>query len=134
MPDVNLPLSGNVTQTINPWTAYLSAVGSQFGLININVGTSSDPQIEQQVIADVASYGKQLGRVEELLLVLLENAKLSGLTTEQARAVDDFKRMATDIADIKERHKAPHVLRPRPDVAGEKEGQGASPPAPPPGP
>jgi hypothetical protein len=112
MPDVNLPLSGNVTQTINPWTAYLTAVGSQFGLININMGTSSDPKIEQQVIADVASYGKQLGRVEELLLVLLEKADLSGLTKDQTRAVDDFKRMATDIANIKERHQAPHVVRP----------------------
>ncbi len=34
MPDVNLPLSGNVSQTINPWTACLTAAGSQFGLIN----------------------------------------------------------------------------------------------------
>jgi hypothetical protein len=113
MPDVNLPLSGNVSQTINPWTAYLSAVGSQFGLININLGTSSDPKIEQQVIADVASYGKQLGRVEDLLLVLLDHVKLTGLSADQARAVDDFKRMATDIADIKQRHKAPHVLHPQ---------------------
>jgi hypothetical protein len=112
MPDVNLPLYGNVTQTINPWTAYLTAVGSQFGLININVGTSSDPKIELDVIAEVASYGKQLGRVEELLLVLLEKIDLSGLTKDQTRAVDDFRQMATRIANIKERHKAPHIVRP----------------------
>jgi hypothetical protein len=113
MPYINLPLSGSVSQTINPWTAYLSAVGSQFGLINVNLGTSSDPKVEQQAIADVASYGKQLGRVEELLVVLLKYAALpADLPPDEARAVDDFKCLVRAIADIKQRHHAPHYLRP----------------------
>jgi hypothetical protein len=50
----NPMLSGDVTQTFN-----------------INLGTSSDPAIEKQVLSDHASYGKQLGRIGEALIVLL---------------------------------------------------------------
>jgi hypothetical protein len=70
MPDFKLPLSGNVTQTINPWTPFFNPVGSQIGLVNINLGNSSNPEIEEQVLSDVASYGKQLGRIEDVLAVL----------------------------------------------------------------
>jgi len=40
-----MPLSGNVDQVIDPWTFMLRMVGSQFGLININLGKSSDPDL-----------------------------------------------------------------------------------------
>jgi hypothetical protein len=56
MPDFKLPLSGDVTQTINPWTMFFNPVGSQIGLININLGTSSEPAIESQVLSDVATH------------------------------------------------------------------------------
>jgi hypothetical protein len=117
MPDFNtpasfgLPFSGNVTQAINPWTANLT--GNQWSLFNVNLGKSSDTQIEHNSITDVASYGKQLGRVEELLVVLLKYAALPpDLPPDEARAVNDFKCMVRAIADIKQRHNAPHYLRP----------------------
>jgi hypothetical protein len=34
-------LSGDVVQSINPFTAFMT--GGQFGLININLGQSSEP-------------------------------------------------------------------------------------------
>jgi len=77
MPDVNLPLSGNVSQTINPWTAYLSAVGSQFGLININVGQTDEENVEKEVLTDVAGYGMQLGRIEDALPGLLTPSRMA---------------------------------------------------------
>ena len=40
-----LPLSGDVTQAINQWTWLTKVVGGQFGLININLGKSSDPAL-----------------------------------------------------------------------------------------
>lgn len=55
MPVFKLPLSGDAVQTINPWTAFLSPIGSQFGLININLGQSSEPNVEVDVLSDVAS-------------------------------------------------------------------------------
>jgi hypothetical protein len=41
MPTFKLPLSGDVVQSINPFTAFMT--GGQFGLININLGQSSEP-------------------------------------------------------------------------------------------
>src|SRR5215472_14179190 len=71
MPIFRFPLSGNVTQTINPWTWFFNPVGSQVGLVNIELGQSSNPAIEEEVLSDVASYGKQLGRIEDALIVLV---------------------------------------------------------------
>jgi hypothetical protein len=113
MPDVNLPLSGAVTQTINPWTAYLSMMGSQIGLINVNVGSSSDPDVEKDVLARVASYGKQLGRIGDALVVLLKHFQPVGeLSHDDRRAIDDLTRMLAEIANVKHDHKASFVVAP----------------------
>ena len=69
MPTFKLPLSGDVVQSINPFTAFMT--GGQLGLININMGQSSEPKVEEEVLTDVATYGKQLGRIGDALIVLL---------------------------------------------------------------
>ena len=107
MPDFKLPLSGNVTQTINPWTIFFNPMGGQLGFINVNLGTSSNPPVEQQVLSDVASYGKQLGRIEDVLAVLLAHFRPDcTLTDAEDKAIRDLKRMLEDIADVKSRHAA----------------------------
>jgi hypothetical protein len=107
MPDFKLPLSGNVAQTINPWTMFFNPIGSQTGLVNINLGNSSNPAIEAQVLSDVASYGKQLGRIEDVLAVLLEHFHPKrALTSAEDKAIHDLKRLMEDIADVKARHAA----------------------------
>jgi len=113
MPDVNLPLSGPVAQAFNLWTSLFSAFGSQIGLINVSVGKSPAPSIEEEVLSEVASYGRQLGRMGDALVVLLKYASLPETLPEaERRAIDDLKRMLADIADVKERHDAKLVLRP----------------------
>jgi hypothetical protein len=113
MPDVNLPLSGAVTQTINPWTAYFTAMGSQIGLINVNVGSSSDPDIEKDVLARVASYGKQLGRIGDAMLVLLKHFHPAGELSHHDRgAIDDLQLMLAEIANVKHDHSASFVVSP----------------------
>ena len=102
MPDFKLPLSGNVTQTINPWTLFFNPVGSQLGLVNINLGNSSNPEIEEQVLSDVASYGKQLGRIEDVLAVHFRPER--ALTSAEDKAIRDLKRLMEDVADVKRRH------------------------------
>jgi hypothetical protein len=107
MPDFKLPLSGNVTQTINPWTVFFNPIGSQVGLINVNLGNSSNPAVEEQVLSDVASYGKQLGRIEDVLLVLLKHFQPAhALSKAENKAILDLRRMIDDIEDVKERHSA----------------------------
>jgi hypothetical protein len=109
MPDFKLPLSGDVTQTINPWTMFFNPVGSQIGLINVNLGTSSEPAIENQVLSDVASYGKQLGRIGDALVVLLKHVPVSKLSDEDKAAIHALELMLNSIAEVKKRHlsKAP---------------------------
>src|SRR3954451_20201998 len=85
MPEFNLPLSGGVDQVFQLWTSLFRAVGSQFGLININLGQSSNPTVEEEVLADVASYGRQLGRIADALAVLLARLPPAAELTLQER-------------------------------------------------
>ena len=97
MTAIRLPLSGDVTQTFN-----------------INVGESSDPDTEKAAICK-ASYGMQLGRIGDALIVLLRHVQLppdDKLAPEEAHALRDLRRMLHDIADVKHKHGARHVLRP----------------------
>jgi hypothetical protein len=110
MPVFKLPLSGDVVQNISPFTAFMSPVGSQFGLINITLGQSSAPAVEAEVLSDVGTYGKQLGQIGDALLVLIERMpKEMKLDVEDA--IVAFKNMLREIADIKERHNR-RALRP----------------------
>lgn len=101
MPFLQLPLSGDVTQTINPWTWFINAMGNQFGVININLGKSSDPELEQKILTEVGTYGRQLGRMGEALQVLLNHIKLDELGPEERKAVTAFLAMQDDIARLK---------------------------------
>jgi hypothetical protein len=108
-----LPLSGDVVQNISPFTAFMSPIGSQFGLVNITLGQSSAPEVEGEVLSDVGTYGKQLGRIGDALLVLIERMP-KDMTLDQDNAIKALKKMLNDVADIKERHHR-SALRPRSD-------------------
>ena len=99
----NLPFSGNVQQSILPWTLLFNPVGSQVGLFNINLGQSSDPGVEEEILSDVAGYGKQLGRIEDALLVLLNRLDVNSLSPEDRKAVDDLRTMTSEIEKVKKR-------------------------------
>lgn len=101
MPTLSLPLSGAVTQTINPWTWLVNAVGGQFGLVNINLGKSSDPELEKQILDDVGTYGRQLGQIGDALGVLLNHVDLDKLNADEKRAIDAFKFQLGEIARLK---------------------------------
>jgi len=80
-------------------------VGSQFGLVNIELGQSSEPKIEEEVLTDVASYGKQLGILEDALLVLLDTYTPSrDLNKKEDEAILALKTLVTKIEHVKKRH------------------------------
>jgi hypothetical protein len=103
-----LPLSGDVTQTINPWTWWNTAVnqlGGQFGLININTMASGDPVLENQIVQNVASYGKQLGRMMEALnVVIAKDLTRSTLTPKEQETITAFQDMLAQINATKDNH------------------------------
>jgi hypothetical protein len=103
LPSLNFPLSGAVAQTLFPWSNYFT----------VNVGTSSNEDAEKTIIADVAGYGQQLGRLGDALIALLNHLQPDmDLTALEHRAIDQLKAMLNEIADVKEQHGARHVLRP----------------------
>ncbi|HEX4599622.1 MAG TPA: hypothetical protein VH278_17675 [Burkholderiaceae bacterium] len=108
MSTFRLPLSGNVTQSINPWTMLFNPVGSQVGLVNIEMGESSQPQVEQQVLTSVASYGKQLGRIEDALIVLLNHFHpKEPLKADEEQAIADLRDLVSKVDQVKKRYGSP---------------------------
>ena len=83
------PLSGDVTQDIAPITSWLSP---QF-----EFNFAGNRRVEAKVVADVASYGKQLGILSEAVLELADGNK--------GVAVDRFKKLTDKIEEIKHQHK-----------------------------
>jgi hypothetical protein len=109
---LRMPLSGDVVQSINPFTAFFSPIGSQFGVININLGRSSDPGTEQEILSDVGTYGRQIGRIGDALLVLLAHFHPeTPLTPDETAAINALKKMLDEVADVKQKHARP-ALRP----------------------
>jgi len=105
VPIFRLPLSGAVNQTIAPWTAFFSPFGNQYGLINISLGRSSAPEIEEEVLNDVGSYGRQLGRMGDALAVLLDHFRPERpLSRAEKKAIQSLRDMLQDIDDIKRSH------------------------------
>ncbi len=112
MPTFKLPLSGDVVQSISPWTNWFSPSGGQYGLININLGLSSKPEVETETLSDVGTYGKQLGKIGDALIVLLKHLpEKAPLSPEEKDAIIALKKMLNQIADTKEKYGRP-AMRP----------------------
>jgi len=101
MSSVQFPLSGDVSQVIDPWTWCVRAFGSQLGLININLGKSSDPELEEQILDDVGSYGRQLGQLADAMRVLLNHMNQANFTPDERVAVDAFLYQMKEIDRLK---------------------------------
>lgn len=106
----SLPLSGDVTQAINPWSWTFGPTTSQLGLVNINLGRSSNPEVEQEVLDEVGSYGKQLGCIGDALAVLIRHVKLDELTAAERDAITKLRFQLEAIEQIKDGHRAPKKL------------------------
>jgi hypothetical protein len=88
-PVIHFPWSGNLAQDIEPYTNWFSS------LIPPKAG---DAAIEKQAFA-VASYGRQLGLITE---VLLDLAAKSDISTPEARtALGDLKDIKVEIDALK---------------------------------
>jgi gas vesicle protein len=89
-PVVHWPLSGPVRQLIAPETDWF------FGRIRPEQG---DARIEQRVVEDVASYGRQIGLISELLVELAGDAELSAQGRE---TLDRLKGIAKQVDEVKQ--------------------------------
>ena len=102
---IRSPLSGNVTQDIAP------SIDGQLGLLNINATRSGAPELEQRIITQVASYGRQLGRLVEAVDVLALRQSRRGLGEADIFALDQLHELAERIAAVKEQEALDQVDR-----------------------
>jgi len=71
MNKVSMPLRlapNNLTQSI--------LLGWDFSIFSINLGVSSNPAVEQAILENVGSYGKQIGHIASALEVVINHFKL----------------------------------------------------------
>lgn len=87
-PQFYFPWSGGVMQQIDPDSTWFSH------WITPGAGNAA---IEQKAFSGVASYGKQLGLITDVLLALVEETAL----TAETRAVDDLRRIRSRIETLK---------------------------------
>jgi hypothetical protein len=97
------PFAGGVAQTINPWSWMARVVGNQFSFFTVNLGRSSAPEVEAEILQNVGSYGRQLGRLSDVVEVLVRQLPREHLTDEDRIALDDFAAQMREIKRIKAR-------------------------------
>ena len=122
MPDVRMPLSGDVSQLINPFLVFFRAIGSQFGLINVNLGRSADPDMEQRILEDVGSYGRQIGRIGDALGVLIAQVEHTAPDLAANPAIKALRCQLEEIERLKDRHGQGARSRPHQVHAGAEAG------------
>ncbi len=106
MPDFRLPLSGDVTQAINPWNWFFRFTGGQFGLVNVNLGKSGDPELEQRILEDVGSYGRQIGQLGDVVRILVDRLPAKSLSAAEKRAVAALLSQLDEVDRLKDKRRA----------------------------
>ena len=83
----NFPLSGNVNQRIDPdWF---------FSIIDSEVG---DSEIEKEIFLKVASYGKQIGMLTEVLISIADEINIK---SENIKTLSELKELQDKVEAIK---------------------------------
>ena len=78
---------------INPMTSWQRFFNPQF-YINYNTG---DVDVENNVLRQVGSYGKQLGQIIDVLDVLVARVPHNELTLQERSALDDFRMLSEQV-------------------------------------
>ena len=112
-PNIHWPLSGAVSQDIHP------SLMAQAG----------DSEAEKQVLTGVASYGRQIGRVTDVVLALAEASRKADLPQQDRESIEtalrELRELADKVATIKARNApTPENLRPALDRLRARDEQG----------
>ncbi len=106
MASLRLPLAGDVTQFIRSWMGLFGQRDGQIGLLNVNVnlGKTDAPELEEQILSEVGTYGHQLGRIGDALAVLVSHVDASRLTPQEDAALKALTQMLDELATVREKH------------------------------
>ena len=103
MANVYMPLQlapSSLTQPILPnWS---------FNLFSVNLGATSNAKVEQQVLEQVGSYGRQIGHLAEALEVVVQRLRLlesKELPQDERDALQVFLGDVAAVRKLKPSHK-----------------------------
>ena len=103
MANVYMPLQlapSSLTQPILPnWS---------FNLFSVNLGATSNAKVEQQVLEQVGSYGRQIGHLAEALEVVIQRLRLlesKELPQDERDALQVFLGDVAAVRKLKPSHK-----------------------------
>lgn len=82
---INFPFGQGFSMNISPWTSW-------------DIGNTQQPAVEREILDSAGSYGRQLGRMMDLIAVMAPHTGVSG---EPLRAFTELK---TKIDGIKHKH------------------------------
>lgn len=85
-------------QIINPWQSQV-----YYGPVTYQTMESSDIGLEKEIVERVASYGRQLGRISDLLQAMIDTGALrsESLSIAQRQALEDFQSMHREIEALR---------------------------------
>ncbi len=90
----------------------LAQTQTQQQTITVNLQNSSDPQLELEIFNQLHSAGRQLGRMSDVLDILLQamadNPALN--TPDASAAIEDFRAIRRDIAQLKRSRSPAHYI------------------------
>jgi len=67
------------------------------GFININNIESSNPELEEKIVKEIAGYGRQLGRIMDVMKIILAKGALTNLDDSEEKAVAALKELIENI-------------------------------------
>lgn len=82
---------------LNPIFKYWTTSSGQYGLVNIRFGASSDAKTEQDIVENVAGYGKQIGRVLDAVVFLTKHLGEKDTSLLSDKTIKDLMDLNTDI-------------------------------------
>ena len=77
--------------------------GATFGLINVELGSSANPEVEQAILDEVGSYGRQLGRIGDALEILLRHVDHTKLNDAERKVLQACEDQLTHVRLVKQR-------------------------------
>ena len=93
-----------VPTSCDRWVGGRNSSGDQFGLVNITLG-HGDETLEREILAQVGSYGRQIGHLAEALEVVIAILKdiaperMAALTQQQQ---DCLAIVLGDVAEVRQ--------------------------------
>jgi len=67
------------------------------------LGSSADPDLEQQILDDVGSYGRQIGQISDARYVLFAHKSLDKFDPDERKAIAAFQRQVESVNALKDK-------------------------------